>query len=218
MTAPALAFPAAPALPRRLALLAVAILAILGVGTLAGLAPEPSPVPKRWQLDVEFGPLRTAVVKVDGVDRLFYTLTYKATNNSGQDVVLAPAFDLVGEDGKVHRSGRGVPAEVTKTLLARLGNPYLEDQIAILGTLQQGPENAREGLVIWPVTDISPGEVVVYAAGFSGETAFVDPPAGTKGERVTLRKSRMLRHAAPGELANRRDDPLARLEERWIMR
>lgn len=136
-------------------------------------APEPLPVPRRWQLDVEVGPLR--MVKIDGREYLY--LTYKVVNNSGEDLLFAPSFELATDEGHVMRSGRGVPVSVTRQVMEMLENPFLEDQIAILGMLLQGEENAKEGVVIWPANGLDVDEISIYAAGFSGETATLELPA-----------------------------------------
>ncbi|MBL8763368.1 MAG: hypothetical protein JNM07_03765 [Phycisphaerae bacterium] len=184
---------------------------------LGGWAPEPDAVPKRWQLDVKPGGLRHLVVETPDGPRQYLYLTYTVVNNSKQDLLFSPSFDLANGEGDVQRSGRDVPAEVTRTILRHAGNPMAQDQIAISsGTLLQGEENARDGVVIWPVVDVNPAELSVFAAGFSGETATIIPP-GAK-EKVTLRKTLMLRFAAPGELGGRRDEPIQLAEKRWIMR
>jgi hypothetical protein len=198
------------------------VAAALTVAFTGGMAPEPSAVAKRWQLQVEFGPLRVYSTTTDGGPRTFFYQTYKAVNRSGQDVIFAPSFDLVDSDGTVVRSGRSVPDSVTKALLARLGNPLMQDQIAIMGTIQQGEENAKEGLVIWPCDNFRPGEVNIYAAGFSGETASVKAP-GLKDDKgkdvyITLRKTRQLTFANPGDLEKRGDNPIESSSAKWIMR
>lgn len=183
--------------------------------------PEPDPVPRRWQMDVQPGPLRFTTIDVPGRgERSYYYMTYKVTNASGADLLLAPAFDLANEQGVVIRSGRDIPSDVTRALLARLDNPFLEDQIGILGILQQGPENAKEGLVIWPADEIKGEEVVVYASGFSGESRNIESPDPRTGEmkRYNLRKTLMLRYRVPGEIYLRHSDPFELLERRWILR
>jgi hypothetical protein len=201
--------------PLRLAL--VALFAVVAWAALSGLAraPEPDPAPRRWQLDLEVSGLRMHSVEVDGQPRAFYYLTYKVTNNAGKDLLFAPSFEMVANKGEPVRSGRNVPAEVTKTLLSRMQNPLLADQISIIGPLQQGAEHAREGLVVWNADTLKPESLTVYAAGFSGETA---PVKGNDGKTVLLRKTRMIRYEIIGELSNLRDKPLAPAELRWIMR
>jgi hypothetical protein len=165
--------------------LAIPALALAACGMLAApapltssvaAAPEPSPVPKRWQLDVECSPLRWITIDTGQGAKPYYFMTYKVTNNSPVDLLFAPVFELATSDQDVLRSGRDVPVAVTNELLRRLNNPFLQDQISIVDNLLRGEENAREGLVIWPITTDHLNEVTVYAAGFSGETATIEIP------------------------------------------
>lgn len=200
----------------------LSLVALALVLPLVALAPEPDPVPRRWELDVTFGPLRVATVEVEGQGpRPFYYLTYKATNNSARDLLLAPSFELADGSGKVLRSGREVPPAATAALIDRQQNPFLKDQIAVLGPILQGPEHAREGLVAWPAETLKPDRLAIYASGFSGESATVEPPAGPDGTRpapVVLRKTRMLRYEKVGDLTGRADAPIPVAEQRWVMR
>jgi len=59
-------------------------------------------------------------------------------------------------------------------------------------------------------------EVVVYGAGFSGETRSIERP--DTGEKVILRKTRMLRHPVPGEIDPSLNPALTRSDDQWIMR
>ena len=139
---------------------------------------------------------------------------------SGSDLLFAPSFDLGVDAGAVRRSGRDVPADVTKQILADLESKELQDQIGIVGMLPQGEENAKEGVVIWPVNETHVAEVSVYAAGFSGEMRTVvtkDPKTG-KAASTTVRKTLMLRFQGHGDLKNVGSTPLPMVEQRWIMR
>lgn len=200
--------------------LAVALAAVLGL-FMTAMAPEPEPVPRRWQFDLKTGPLRVATVEVPEVGRRsYFYMTYKVTNNTGQDLLLAPAFDLAADSGEVIRSGRDVPADVTRQVLSELQSPFIQDQIGVLGILLQGEENAREGVVIWPANSLDSGEIVVYAGGFSGETRAIevaDPKTG-KPTKATLRKTLMQRYLLPGELRKRDSTPLEPYEVRWVLR
>ncbi|MFT3686575.1 MAG: hypothetical protein QM783_16940 [Phycisphaerales bacterium] len=198
------------------------VTALMTVAFTGGAAPEPSAVSKRWQLQAEFGQLRVFSTKTDGTPRAFYYMTYKTVNRTGQDVVFAPSFDLVDGAGQVVKSGRSVPESVTKARLQRVNNPLVQDQVSILGTILQGEENAKEGLVIWPCENLRPGEINVYAAGFSGETALVKVP-GAKDEKgnevtATLRKTRQITFKDPGDIMNRGDQPIEQNATKWIMR
>lgn len=211
-----------PTTRSRLFAAAACLLALLSVSAIAWTRPpEPDPLPKRWQLDIEVGPLRVAEVATsESGPQLFYYLTYRVTNNSGQDLTFAPIFELGTDEGELFRAGKDVPRAVREEMLRRLDNPLLEDQIAILGPILQGRENAKDGLVIWPVGDTDVDEIAVYAAGFSGETTtltFPDPQSGDEKE-IVLRKTYMVRYTLPGSLELRGSRPILPREERWIMR
>ncbi len=201
-------------LPARVAALALATVAL-------GLAPEPDPVPRRWQLTVEPGPMRILTVETPEIGpRAYFYFTYKVTNNSGTDLVFAPAFELATDESPAARSGRNVPSGVTQAVLAALDNPFLEDQVQIPGMLLQGEDNAKEGLVVWPADDLNIDELALYAAGFSGETKSIDViDPGTKSPaKVLLRKQLMVRYGVPGDLFRQNSDPLMIAERRWILR
>ncbi|MBX3410042.1 MAG: hypothetical protein KF859_09185 [Phycisphaeraceae bacterium] len=202
----------------RHALMCCGMLAALFVSV--GLAPEPDPVPRRWELSIEPGPLRVTSVETPSGTRSYFYLTYKVTNSYSSDLTLAPSFDLSIGEGNTYRSGRDVPPDVTRQILESLQNPLLQDQISVVGTILRGEENAREGLVIWPAPSLRASEVTIYAAGFSGETRSErvrDPKTGDT-KPVLLRKTLMLRYQTPGEIQNWAAKPFDLLERRWIMR
>lgn len=198
----------------------VACIAAIAAAFGVARPPEPDPVPRRWQVDLQPGALRMASVDIGDGPKLYYYLTYKVVNTSGGDVLFAPLFEMGTDNGRVLRAGREVPAQVTEELLSRLENPFLEDQISILGLLLQGEENAKEGLVVWPVADMGTDEVAVYGAGFSGETKVITSVDAATGEPkpYTLRKQLMLRYPTPGDLDGKGSDPLEPGEKRWILR
>jgi hypothetical protein len=204
-----------------LLLTSLALLLAAWASPYALAGPEPAPVPKRWQLDVEAGPMRLAVVNLKGLGpRAYFYLTYKVINNSGQDLLFAPAWDLATDQATVFRSGKDVPVEATKAIIDGLDNPFLQDQISIIGTLLQGKENARQGVVIWPARDLKVEYIQVFGAGFSGETATIEAPDPQTGQprQMLLRKSLLLRYRSPGELNPARSTSLDLTEKRWIMR
>jgi hypothetical protein len=208
-----------------LGLLLVVPMGAVSIGVMAGMAPapamapEPDPIPRRWQLAFEPGPLRIATVETAAGPQSYYFMTYKVTNTSDQDLLFAPSFDLVTGLGEARRSGRDVSAEVTREILGRLESPFIQDQISIVGTLLQGEANSKEGVVIWPVNDTRVSEILIFAAGFSGETRGVEfKNAEGKLERVLLRKSLMMRYEAPGEIRDMAGKELPRVESRWVLR
>jgi len=194
--------------------------------TARAIAPEPSPITRQWELDLEVGPLRVVELTLPGVGRRsYYYATFTVTNDSGRDLFLAPMWELGTDQGEVMLSGKGVPDAVTAELLRRLRNPFLEDQISILGTIRQGEENARDGLVVWPVGKETVKEVSIYAIGFSGETKTITVRDAATGVRkpVVLRKTLMCRHTIRGNLLDERTRTeggtvLKRTTTRWILR
>ncbi|MCA9312289.1 MAG: hypothetical protein KDA21_13830 [Phycisphaerales bacterium] len=181
-------------------------------------APEPEPVPRRWQLDVEPGELHVTVVNLPSGPQAYFYLPYMVTNNSGEDVYFAPTFNLyTPDDGSLVRSGRGIPREVTEHVLAELRNELVQDDIRVQGLLLQGREYAREGVAIWPANNLKVDDILIFATGFSGETRRIVRP--DNGETQILRKTLMLQHYVPGDIDPTRREPIARMGDgRWILR
>ncbi len=212
--------------------LSTLVAAVIAAATTAlAFPPEPAPVPQAWEFDVDFGPLHAATVEIEVIGpegkkvlqpMAFFYMTYTVMNNTGQDLLFAPSFELGTDKGQILRAGRrDVPRKATQELLRRLENPFLLDQISILGKLQQGEENAKEGLIVWPLDDLTIDEAAVYAEGFSGETdtiEWIDPENG-EVIKVILRKTYEQRFATPGTIDPTNPKPF-RLKERprWIMR
>lgn len=182
-------------------------------------APEPRPIAINWEFTFEPGPLRLAWVDSgDGASPYFY-FTYKITNFWGNDLLFAPDVLLVTSDAEVLRSGRDVPGAVTEEIMRRLDNPLIESQIDIVSTVLDGPEHAREGLLVWPATDLDVDEVTVFFAGLSGEFESYVTGRGTDDpHRYSLRKTLMLRYATPGEIGDQGSRPFDLAEKRWVMR
>lgn len=206
-------------LPSRV--LAVLLVVVGVVAVTAARPPEPNPNPIRWQLDLDVGPLRVASVQTpDQGPTLYFYLTYTVTNNTDQDILLAPSFELSTETGADVVAGQGVPASVTRELLTRLNNPLLSDQVAMIGVLRRGEAHARSGLVVWPVRDLQADEARVYMAGFSGETErvrLIDRESGNPRD-VVFRKTLMAMHAVPGHVDGIGAEAITRSGTRWIMR
>lgn len=219
----------APRLVPGVLLALLGVLAVLTPATTLIAAPQPEIVPKRWQLDFRPGDVRLATLDVEmsvrtpdgGTEtvvqpRTFLYFTYEVVNNSGEAMLFAPSFELATAEGEVLRSGRGVPPAVVNELLNRLRNEFLEDEIQVIRTLEQGVENAREGLVVWPAEELKTDELKVFAKGFSGETKRIARP--DTGEEVTLHKVMMLRYETPGDLLEFGSRPIPLAQQQWILR
>jgi hypothetical protein len=206
----------------RLVCMLLAVVAMVSaVLPMGGLAPEPDAVAKKWELSAKFGALRVATVEIDGSPRSFLYLTYTVTNNTPSDILFAPSFELANDEGDLLKSGSGVPGAATKAILARLNQPLLQDQISIVGNLLRGEENSKDGLLVWPLTDLSVNEISIFGAGFSGETKAIIVPDRKTGKEsvVNLRKTVSLRYKLSGEMSHiGAGDELPLIEKRWIMR
>lgn len=205
--------------------IAIGAIGMVGVGMLAGLsntayaAPEPSPVATQWEFTFENGPLRLAWVDDgDGVNPYYY-FTYSVTNHWGGVKLFAPDVQLMSDNAHVLRSGRDVSSSVTEEIMDRLDNPLLESQIDIVSNVLEGIEHARDGVVIWPASDLEADEVTVFFAGLSGEfQSYIVGRESNDPHRYTLRKTLMLRYSTPGELDQQGDTPFELAEKRWVMR
>jgi len=197
------------------------VLSVLAASPLLAVrsAPEPSPVPVAWEFRFERGPLRLAWIEHEGATRPYFYLTFKVTNYSGQDLLLAPDVTLVADGYDTLHAGQDVPASVTQEILRRLDNPLIESKIDLVSTVLEGPEHAREGVVIWPAHKLDVDEITLFFSGLSGEFETYVAGRGTDDpSRYTLRKSLMLRYATPGEFADQGSRPFELIEERWVMR
>ena len=193
---------------------------LLGIApSVSHAAPEPAPVPTQWEFTFEPGPLRLAWVEEKGRMSPYFYLTYRITNHWGGVKLFAPDVALMTDNANVLRSGRGVSAAVTEEIMRRLDNPLLESQIDIVSNVLEGPEHARDGVVIWPAQDLQADEVTVFFAGLSGEfQSYVVGRDTSNPQRYTLRKTMMMRYATPGEFAQQGSRPFELIEQRWVMR
>ena len=182
-------------------------------------APEPSPVSIAWEFTFDSGPLRLAYVEHEGVTRPYFYLTFRVTNFTDQDLLLAPDVTLVSDGVETFRSGRDIPSAVTDEILRRLDNPLIESQIDIVSTVLSGKEHARDGVVIWPAEDLDADEITIYFSGLSGEfESYIVGRDTDNPQRYTLRKTMMLRYATPGDFENQGARPFELIEKRWVMR
>lgn len=204
-----------------LACVAFGAIATLPAQSVAAAAPEPSPLPIRWEFDLSAGPLRiVSIAGEDGVPRSYYFMTYSVTNRTGADRPFTPLWELATDHGITLRSGEGVPVSVVNRIKQSLDQPLLEDQVEILGTLRQGRANTRYGLVVWPAYDLRIDEITVYATGFSGESTRITSVDPETGEELTfvLRKTWMRRHPVPGDLIGVSEQTIETGRSRWVMR
>lgn len=159
--------------------LAVAPMLCLALGlsiaapALAADYPEPSPYPVSWELDFQHDKPKRIVVTLPGQgNRAFWYMPYTITNNTDQDRMFLPVFEMVTRDGKVHRSDKGVPLRVFEAIKRqeRARYPFLQPHYKVVGTLRVGEDQAKDGVAIWPEPMTEMGNFSIYVSGVSGET------------------------------------------------
>lgn len=178
----------------RLARLAtpLASLAAFALAAAALAYPQPSPYPITWELKHELNTPKRLVV--DG--KAYWYVTYTVRNDSGQERVFLPRFELLTPDGKLHRADRLIPIEVVNEVRKQAGVRFLEQYNQIAGEVRLGEDQSRDGVTIWPEPSAEDREFTLFFTGFSGETAKTTTPDGTE---VTLFKSLKLDYTLPGD-------------------
>jgi hypothetical protein len=198
-------------MPRTLPLAALG--AVL-LGSVVWAFPEPALVPYRWELDFRPGPLRLYVDPVD--DSTWWYFTYTVVNETGDDQLWAPSFVLFTDAGEILTSGRDVPSRIEEDICSLIGDELMETQNEIIGEIFQGPEHARDGVVVWPAHELGVNELSLFIAGISGETARIANPL--TGEELILRKTLQRDYLIRGDALSRGSEPIEVLRQRWILR
>jgi hypothetical protein len=193
---------------------AIIVLLSLGAVGLGGSYPTPAPVPVRWELEFKPGELRMYQDSQTGA--YYWYFTYLISNRTDSKQIWAPTFTLFNELGEITVSGKNVPTRIVRDLMDLLRNKLLEDQNQIIGDILQGPENAKEGLVVWPAANPQVNEISMFVAGISGESARVHDPK--TGNEVILRKTLQRDYVIPGDATARGGDPVKLNTETWVMR
>jgi hypothetical protein len=195
--------------------------------------PVPSPYPIRWQLDFHHGlPTRIAVdVPGSATPKAYWYMTYTVTNNGDKEQRFYPEIDLVTTDGKVHHADRDIPQRVFDEIKGAERNPRLESFLTLNGPLRLGPAEARDGVAIWPETNLRMDHFQIYVGGLSGEAVILKK--GDDGKLVkatpadlelnptgliTLRKTLQLNFFIRGDGVYPGEDQVNAEGEHWVMR
>jgi hypothetical protein len=217
-----------------------AVLLCVGVGGVlaAGLGdfPEPSPYPISWDLKFEHGAPKRILVSVPGqAPQAYWYMTYRVTNDTGQEQLFLPVFELLTSDGKVHPSDRGISPRVFDAIKDREGNRMLERHTKVEGTLRQGEAQARDSVAIWKQPMDQMGQFTVFVSGLSGEAntyrmengnlVKIDPAKRAeetkdvpKEQLITLRKTLKLDYAILGDERVTPNPEPQEKSKSWVMR
>ena len=167
-------------------------------------------------LVIRLPPRPIAVTGLGGSVRWFWYMTYKVTNNTGEERLFIPEITIYTDTGVLIPADRDVPAAAFEAIKSRVENPLLENPAQIIGKILQGPDHAKEGVAIWPQFDGDVDHVTVFFSGISGETQAIQHPI-TK-ERVVLRKTLMIDYSLPGTTKDIQQQPVVPQGETWVMR
>jgi hypothetical protein len=188
-------------------------------GATAGVTPYPKPslYPKAWELDFRHGkPQRIVVQPANSpVPKAYWYMTYTVTNNTDKEQLFLPSFELVTQEGRVVRSDIHIPQSVFNAIKQREGARFLEPWAMIGGELRLGPDQAKDGVAIWPEPALEMGTFSIFASGLSGEISTVK---GADGKDVILRKTLQLNYLVRGDDVYPGEDEVNENPESWVMR
>ena len=196
--------------------LASILLLTIGVPNAAAF-PEPKIVIKSWQYDFQHDPPRPiAVHGIGGTVRWYWYITYKVTNNTGEERLFVPEIMIYTNTGKIFPAGKDVPAVVFNVIKEHLENPLLENPAEIVGQILQGSDHAKEGVAIWQAPQEDVDHLTIFVSGLSGETQAIKNPH--TGKRVVVRKTLMIDYDKPGTTRNIQNQAILPRGQRWVMR
>jgi hypothetical protein len=226
---------------RTLATLIVATIALsFGAGRLSaalGDFPEPSPYPISWELKFDHGEPKRIVVTVPGqAPQAYWYVTYRVTNETGQEQLFLPLFEMLTRDGNVLRGNKAIHGRVYDAIKEREGNKFLERPSKVEGSpLRQGEAQARDSVAVWKEPMAEMGQFSIFVTGLSGEASTfkmvegklvkINPAKATeemkdvpKEQLITLRKTLKLDYVVYGdEKFADRDDVVAK-GDAWVLR
>src|SRR5215213_2549125 len=85
--------------------------------------PEPSPYPISWELTLDYKEPGRIVINVPGKGpKAYWYLPYTITNEGEETQTFIPQFEMLTEDGKVHRARKDVPRQVFDAIKSRERN------------------------------------------------------------------------------------------------
>ena len=203
---------------RRTSGICAALMAMTMICAVSMGYPEPNIVPTSWQLDFKHEKPQLLAVRLPGEERtrLYYYFTYTVTNRTGSEQLWVPEVWINTDAGDLIRANSGVSPTIFNAIKARERNPLLESPVQVVGTILQGADNARDGMVVWEVPGKDVNNIRMFITGLSGETHVVQDPV-TSEDRL-LRKTLMLEYNTPGDLAHIQSKPFIFVGEQWIVR
>jgi hypothetical protein len=179
--------------------------------------PKPNPYPKSWELDFQHGIPKRVVVQsaTSKVPTAYWYMTYSVTNNTDREQLFLPAFELLTEDGRVIRNDISIPKIVFEAVKKREGARFMEPAALVGGELRIGPDQAKDGVAIWPEPSPEMGQFSIFVSGLSGETTTMPGP---DKKPVILRKTLQLNYLIRGDEVYPGEDEVNENPQEWVMR
>ncbi len=213
-------------LPLTLAALLFLVTAIAGFWQApASAAPKPALVSKSWSLNVTYETPRPIAVKgLDGEYKWWWYMTYKVVNETDEDQVFVPRFEILNDQGDIIQANDNLPAYVFEAIKKKERNELLEKPERVLGKLLQGENYAKESVIVWPASEENLTELTIFLGGFDGEvhTETIEVPAseGKKAEKkeFTMTKQLMLKYRLPGNPETPQTQEVIFEGKEWILR
>lgn len=180
-------------------------------------APEPGVVPTTWELTFKHHAPERLIMQAEGdkSPEPYWYVRYTVTNNTGEDLLFTPEFELITDTGQKVKGNKGVDDGVFKKIKELHRGEFMESPLEILGRLLQGEDQAKDGVMMFKGVDKDARKFTIYVGGLSGETATVINPV-TK-EPVVLRKTLVLEYDMPGEAIGIAPQPQFK-GKKWVMR
>lgn len=186
--------------------------------------PQPSLYPVTWELSFKYDNIRRIVVEVPGEKspKAYWYMTYVATNNTSEEQVFLPTFEMVTKSGKVVSANNERSRSVFDAVAARERSKPLQGDLQLQGRILVGEDQAKYGVAIWEEPEAELGSVSIYVSGLSGEISPLTDSAGKPmldkdGKPIVLRKTLQVDYTVRGDelYAN---DTVVKTGESWVMR
>jgi hypothetical protein len=183
----------------------------------AAPAPGQARVKPATRDDLDFRPGALTLVTDEATGQRFLVFTYVVANKTGKSQRFAPRFELLMGDGTILSGGKDVPVDAAARLRRTCASPRALDQFQVMGEIQEGEENAKDGFVVWPAQGDTK-EVTLFVTGTSAAFDRVADPQG--GKDTIVRRTWVRHYALPGVQApaTSAEASFDTLKDAWIMR
>jgi len=172
----------------------------------------------RWTFEFKFRMPQRIVMQAAGGRQAYWVLPYTVVNTDAVAHEFVPSAVLFADTGKLSRDGiyPDVVAEVKK----RYQLKALANSVEIAGELKAGEDEARDGVFVFPESELKMDQFTIFVTGLSGEfiTRQIPGKQGETPKEVVLRKTLALAFDFPGDTVDIPADKVHLTSEKWIWR